>query len=50
MSYNLAALKYIQRQSNAKQLAEFYEAELDEDAIKERIAEGKKRKRVSIKA
>lgn len=50
MSYNLVALKYIQRQSTAQQVAEFYEAEMDEEAVKERIAEGKKRKRVSIKA
>ncbi len=50
MSYNLAALKYIQRQSNAQQIAEFYEADMDEEAVKEKIAETKKRKRISIKA
>ncbi|KAI0347395.1 WD40 repeat-like protein [Trametopsis cervina] len=50
ISYNLAALKYIKRQSDAQLTAEFYEQEMDEDAVRERIAEGKKRKRVSIKA
>lgn len=50
ISYNLAALKYIKRQSEAQQTAEFFEEELDEETIKQRISEGKKRKRVSIKA
>lgn len=50
ISYNLAALKYIKRQSDAKLIADFYEEELDEDKVRERLAEGKKRKRVSIKA
>lgn len=47
MSYNLAALKYIKRQSDAQRTAEFLE-DLDEGAIKERIADVKKRKRVNI--
>lgn len=50
ISYNLAALKYIKRQSDAKLTAEFFEEEMDEEKVRERIAEGKKRKRVSIKA
>lgn len=50
LSYNLAALKYIKRQSDAQLTAEFYEQELDEEKVRERIAEGKKRKRVNIKA
>ena len=50
ISYNLAALKYIKRQSEAKLTAEFFEEEMDEEKVRERIAEGKKRKRVSIKA
>lgn len=50
LSYNLAALKYIKRQSDAQLTAEFYEEELDEKVIRERITEGKKRKRISIKA
>jgi len=49
LSYNLAALRYIKRQSDAQRTAEFHEEELDEDAVKARIAEGKKRKRVSIR-
>jgi U3 small nucleolar RNA-associated protein 12 len=50
ISYNLAALKYIKRQSDAKLTAEFFEEEMDEEKVREKIAEGKKRKRVSIKA
>lgn len=50
ISYNLAALKYIKRQSDAKLTAEFFEEELDEEKVRERIVDGKKRKRVSIKA
>ena len=49
ISYNLAALKFIKRQSDAQLTAEFFEQELDEETVRERIAEGKKRKRVSIK-
>ena len=50
LSYNLAALRYIKRQSEAELTAEFFEEDMDEEKVKERIAEGKKRKRVSIKA
>ncbi|KAJ3534938.1 hypothetical protein NM688_g7050 [Phlebia brevispora] len=50
LSYNLAALRYIKRQSEAELTADFFEEEMDEEKIKERITEGKKRKRVSIKA
>ena len=52
IGYNLAALRFIQRQTDAKRTAEFYEEEEDitEDKVREKIAEGKKRKRVSIKA
>lgn len=50
ISYNLAALRYIKRQSDAQLTAEFYEEEMDEEKVKERIAESKKRKRVNIKA
>ncbi|KIP12680.1 hypothetical protein PHLGIDRAFT_97278 [Phlebiopsis gigantea 11061_1 CR5-6] len=49
ISYNLAALKFIKRQSDAKLTADFFEEEFDEEKVRERIAEGKKRKRVSIK-
>ncbi|KAK7695479.1 hypothetical protein QCA50_000115 [Cerrena zonata] len=50
ISYNLAALRYIKRQSDAQLTAEFYEEEMDEEKVKERIADSKKRKRVNIKA
>ncbi|EMD40648.1 hypothetical protein CERSUDRAFT_130746 [Gelatoporia subvermispora B] len=51
INYNLAALKYIKRQNDAQRTAEFFEEEgLDEEKIRERIAKGKKRKRVQIKA
>ncbi|OBZ76824.1 putative WD repeat-containing protein C3D6.12 [Grifola frondosa] len=51
IGYNLAALRYIKRQNDAQRTAEFYEEEgMDEEKIRARIAEGKKRKRVSIKA
>ena len=41
LSYNLAALKYIKRQSEAELTAEFFEAEaeMDEEKVRERIAE-----------
>ena len=50
ISYNLAALKFIKSQSDAQLTAEFFEEEMDEEKVKERIAESKKRKRVNIKA
>lgn len=49
MGYNLAALQFIQRQNEAQRTAKFYEEEsFDEDKVKARIAEGKKRKRVVV--
>ena len=49
MGYNLAALQYIQRQNEAQRTARFYEEEsFDEEKVKARIAEGKKRKRVLV--
>ena len=49
MGYNLAALQYIQRQNEAQRTAKFYEEEsFDEERVKTRIAEGKKRKRVVV--
>ncbi|TFY59804.1 hypothetical protein EVJ58_g5546 [Rhodofomes roseus] len=51
VAYNLAALKYIKRQNDAQRIAEFYEEEgMDEEKVRERITEGKKRKRVAIKS
>lgn len=49
ISYNLAALQFIHRQSEAQRAAQFYEEEgLDEEKVQARIAEGKKRKRVQV--
>lgn len=51
IGYNLAALRFIQRQNDARRTAEFYEQEeeLTEEKVREKIAEGgKKRKRVNV--
>ena len=51
IGYNLAALQYIRRQHDAQRTAQFYEEEgMDEEKVRARIAEGKKRKRVSVRA
>ncbi|KAF8897438.1 WD40-repeat-containing domain protein [Infundibulicybe gibba] len=50
IAYNLAALHYIQRRNVSDQVAQFYEESMDEEKIKQRILEGKKRKRVNVKA
>lgn len=51
IGYNLAALQYIRRRNDADRTAQFYEEEgLNEEAIRTRIAEGKKRKRVTLQA
>ena len=53
IGYNLAALRFIQRQNDARRTAEFFEQEeeLTEEKVREKIVEGgKKRKRVNIKA
>ena len=50
VGYNLAALQFMKRKVDADRTAEFYEQEMDEEKIREKIAEGKKRKRVSIRA
>jgi len=55
IGYNLAALKFLKRQQEASRTAEFFEDSgfggvLDEQQIKEKIAEGaKKRKRISLR-
>ncbi|KAG5644079.1 hypothetical protein DXG03_009169 [Asterophora parasitica] len=50
LGYNLAALQYIRRRNDADRTAQFYEEEgMDEEKVRARIAEGKKRKRVDIK-
>lgn len=49
MGYNLAALQYIQRQNETRRTAKFYEEEsFDEERVRARIAEGKKRKRIVV--
>jgi U3 small nucleolar RNA-associated protein 12 len=50
IGYNLAALQHVRRREEAQRIAHFYEEELDEEKVRAKIAEGKKRKRVSIKA
>ncbi|RDX55728.1 WD40 repeat-like protein [Lentinus brumalis] len=53
IGYNLAALRFVQRQNDARRTAEFFEQdeELTEEQVREKIAEGgKKRKRVNVKA
>jgi U3 small nucleolar RNA-associated protein 12 len=44
-------LQHLRRRTDADRTARFYEEEdFDEEKVRARIAEGKKRKRVSIKA
>jgi U3 small nucleolar RNA-associated protein 12 len=51
IGYNLAALQFIRRKHDAARTAQFYEEEgMDEERVRARIAEGRKRKRVSVKA
>lgn len=51
VGYNLAALQYIRRKSETERTALFFEKEdFDERKLREVIAEGKKRKRVNVKA
>jgi U3 small nucleolar RNA-associated protein 12 len=50
IGYNLAALQYIRRRNEAERTAQFYDEEgLDEEAVRAKIAAGKKRKRVTLK-
>ncbi|KAG6902304.1 hypothetical protein C0995_001914 [Termitomyces sp. Mi166 len=50
LGYNLAALQYIRRRNDADHTAQFYEEEgMDEEKVRARITEGRKRKRVDIK-
>jgi U3 small nucleolar RNA-associated protein 12 len=51
IGYNLAALSYIRNKSEAERTTEYYEEfGMDEEKVKAKIAEGKKRKRVVITA
>ncbi|KAG8891521.1 hypothetical protein FRB99_003548, partial [Tulasnella sp. 403] len=50
IGYNLAALGYIRHQHEAERIALFYEQEdMDEEKVRARLADGKKRKRVQVK-
>ncbi|KAJ6515988.1 WD-repeat-containing protein [Mycena sanguinolenta] len=50
IGYNLAALQYIRRRNDSERVAQFYEEEgMDEEKVRAKIAEGKKRKRVTLK-
>ena len=51
ISYNLVALQFIRRKNDSERTAQFYEeVEMDEKKVKAKIAEGRKRKRVQVKA
>ncbi len=50
IGYNLAALQFIRRKNDTERTAQFYEEDMDEEKVKAKIAEGKKRKRVNLKA
>ncbi|KII95241.1 hypothetical protein PLICRDRAFT_34085 [Plicaturopsis crispa FD-325 SS-3] len=51
IGYNLAALQFLRRKNDGERVAQFYEDEgLDEEKVRAKIAEGKKRKRVTLKA
>ncbi|KAJ7283753.1 WD-repeat-containing protein [Mycena rebaudengoi] len=50
IGYNLAALQYIRRRNDSDRTAQFYEEGMDEEKVRAKIAEGKKRKRVTLKA
>ena len=47
IGYNLAALRFIQRQNDARRTAEFFEQdeELTEEQVREKIAEGGKKRK-----
>ncbi|TFK43635.1 WD-repeat-containing protein [Crucibulum laeve] len=51
IGYNLAALQFIRRRNDSERVAQFYEeGGMDEEKVRARIAEGKKRKRVNLRA
>ncbi|KAF9263506.1 WD40 repeat-like protein [Marasmius fiardii PR-910] len=50
IGYNLAALQYLRQRHAHERTAQFFEEEIDEETVRAKISEGKKRKRVSIKA
>uniref|UniRef100_A0A0W0FCF7 Small-subunit processome Utp12 domain-containing protein n=1 Tax=Moniliophthora roreri TaxID=221103 RepID=A0A0W0FCF7_MONRR len=50
MGYNLAALHYLRQRDDHERTAQFFEEEQDEERVRMKISEGKKRKRVNLKA
>nr|GAT54036.1 predicted protein [Mycena chlorophos] len=51
MGYNMAALQHIRRRNDSDRVAQFFEEEMDEEKVRAKIAEGKKkRKRVVLQA
>jgi U3 small nucleolar RNA-associated protein 12 len=50
MGYNLAALQYLRRRNESDRTVEFFEETMDEETVRSKIAEGRKRKRVDVKA
>lgn len=49
IGYNLAALQYIRQQHETQRISHFLEQEnMDEEKVRARLLEGKKRKRVAI--
>ncbi|KAJ7095283.1 WD-repeat-containing protein [Mycena belliarum] len=49
IGYNLAALQYLRRRNDSERVAQFYEEEgMDEEKVRAKIAEGKKRKRITL--
>ena len=49
IGYNLAALQHIRKKNDAERTAQFYEEDMDEEKVKAKIAESKKRKRINLK-
>lgn len=49
IGYNLAALQYIRQQHEAERISHFLEQEnMDEEKVRARLEDGRKRKRVAI--
>lgn len=49
IAYNMAALQHMRRQTENERNVRFFEEEdMDEEKIRARISEGKKRKRVTL--
>jgi U3 small nucleolar RNA-associated protein 12 len=50
MGYNLAALQFIRRHNEASRVTQFSDEQLDESKVRARLADGKKRKRITLTA